>query len=82
MQVIINITLKAGVLDPQGRAVENALAGLGFTDAVDVRIGKQITLDIDSEDAARAEQRAARMCESLLANTVIEDYTIEVVAPS
>ena len=79
MQVKINISLKRGVLDPQGRAVESALTGLGFNDASDVRIGKQITLDIDAEDSARAEQRAARMCESLLANTVIEDYSIEVI---
>ena len=51
MQVKINISLKTGVLDPQGRAVENALSGLGFTDASQVRIGKQITLDIDAEDS-------------------------------
>ena len=82
MQVKINISLKRGVLDPQGRAVESALTGLGFNDASDVRIGKQITLDIDAEDSARAEQRAARMCESLLANTVIEDYSIEVIYAS
>ena len=82
MQVKINISLKTGVLDPQGRAVENELSGLGFTDASQVRIGKQITLDIDAEDSARAEQRAARMCESLLANTVIEDYSIEVIDAS
>ena len=82
MQVKINISLKTGVLDPQGRAVENALSVLGFTDASQVRIGKQITLDIDADDSARAEQRAARMCESLLANTVIEDYSIEVIDAS
>lgn len=82
MQVKINISLKTGVLDPQGRAVENALSGLGFNDASQVRIGKQITLDIDAEDSARAEQRAARMCESLLANTIIEDYSIEVIDAS
>ncbi len=82
MQVKINISLKTGVLDPQGRAVENALSRLGFNDASQVRIGKQITLDIDAEDSARAEQRAARMCESLLANTVIENYSIEVIDAS
>ena len=58
------------------------VTGLGFTDASQVRIGKQTTLDIDAEDSARAEQRAARMCESLLANTVIEDYSIEVIDAS
>ena len=74
--------MKQGVLDPQGRAVENALNGLGYSEASNVRIGKQITLEIEAEDANRAQQRAARMCETLLANTVIEDYTIEVSDPS
>jgi len=78
MKVTINISLKQGVLDPEGRAVETALGNLGFTDASQLRIGRQITLDIDAEDQARAQHRAARMCESLLANTVIEDYQIEV----
>ena len=78
MQVTINISLKEGVLDPEGRAVETSLQSLGFHEASNVRIGKQITLSINSEDPARAQQRAARMCESLLANTVIEDYKIEV----
>ncbi|MEJ6672207.1 MAG: phosphoribosylformylglycinamidine synthase subunit PurS [Alphaproteobacteria bacterium] len=79
MQVTINISLKEGVLDPEGRAVETSLQSLGFHEASKVRIGKQITLSIDAEDAARAQQRAARMCESLLTNTVIEDYSIEVI---
>ncbi len=78
MQVTINISLKKGVLDPEGRAVETSLQSLGFHDAGNVRIGKQITLSIDAEDPARARQRAACMCESLLSNTVIEDYHIEV----
>tara|TARA_Y100001958_G_C21064492_1_gene426206 strand:- start:214 stop:492 length:279 start_codon:yes stop_codon:yes gene_type:complete len=82
MEVKINISLKQGVLDPQGRAVENALNGLGYSEASNVRIGKQITLEIEAEDTNRAQQRAARMCETLLANTVIEDYTIEVSDPS
>ena len=78
MQVTINISLKEGVLDPEGRAVQTSLQSLGFHDASNVRIGKQITLSLDAEDPARAKQRAARMCESLLTNTVIEDYSIEV----
>lgn len=78
MKVVINISLKQGVLDPEGRAVETALGNLGFTDASDIRMGRQITLDIEAEDEARAQHRAARMCESLLANTVIEDYQIEI----
>ena len=82
MEVKINISLKQGVLDPQGRAVENALNGLGYSEDSNGRIGKQITLEIEAEDANRAQQRAARMCETLLANTVIEDYTIEVSDPS
>ena len=64
MEVKINISLKQGVLDPQGRAVENALNGLGYSEASNVRIGKQITLEIEAEDANRAQQRAARMCEA------------------
>lgn len=82
MEVKINISLKQGVLDPQGRAIENALNELGYSEASNVRIGKQITLEVEAEDANRAQQRAARMCETLLANTVIEDYTIEVSDPS
>ena len=82
MEVKINISLKRGVLDPEGRAVENALQSLGFSEASNVRIGKQITLEIEADDASRAQQRAARMCEKLLANTVIEDYSIEVLEPS
>ena len=78
MKVTVNISLKEGVLDPQGRAVEKSLSTIGFTEASNVRIGKQITLDVQAEDAARAHQRVARMCEQILANTVIEDYEITV----
>lgn len=78
MKVTVNISLKEGVLDPQGRAVERSLSSIGFTEASNVRIGKQITLDVDAEDAARAHQRVARMCEQILANTVIEDYEITI----
>ena len=81
MKVIININLKEGVLDPQGQAVEASLGRLGFTDALNIRMGKSITMDIDAPDAERARQRAARMCENLLANTVIEDYSLEVIEP-
>ncbi|MGC6537443.1 MAG: phosphoribosylformylglycinamidine synthase subunit PurS [Candidatus Puniceispirillaceae bacterium] len=78
MKVTVNISLKEGVLDPQGRAVERSLASIGFSEASNVRIGKQITLDVEAEDAGRAHQRVARMCEQILANTVIEDYEITV----
>ena len=78
MQAIVNITLKLGVLDPQGRAILHALSDLGFSEVSDVRVGKQILLDINETDPARLRQRVARMCETLLANTVIEDYSIEI----
>ena len=80
MQVIVNISLKHGVLDPQGRAIGRSLSDLGFQEVGEVRVGKRITLDIDESDPSRARQRVARMCESLLANTVIEDYEIELDA--
>mgnify|MGYP002622654958 CR=1 FL=1 len=70
MQVIVNISLKYGVLDPQGRAIGRSLTDLGFQEVGDVRVGKRITLEIDETDAGRARQRVARMCETLLANTV------------
>ena len=76
MQTIVNITLKEGVLDPQGRAISHSLNDLGFNEVSDVRVGKQILLEIDESDPARLRQRVARMCETLLSNTVIEDYSI------
>jgi phosphoribosylformylglycinamidine synthase len=79
MQVVVNISLKQGVLDPQGRAIEHSLRGLGFQEVREVRVGKQITLDVDENDPARLRQRVARMCETLLSNTVIEDYVIDIV---
>ena len=78
MQIIVNISLKHGVLDPQGRAIGRSLIDLGFDEVSDVRVGKRILLEIDKSDEARARQRVARMCETLLANTVIEDYEIEI----
>ncbi|ATB69874.1 phosphoribosylformylglycinamidine synthase, PurS subunit [Sulfurospirillum diekertiae] len=77
MKVIVNIQLKNGVLDPQGKAVHHALSSLKFDEVNDVRIGKQIILDIEQSDKASAEKRVKIMCDELLANTVIEDYTIE-----
>ena len=75
----IHITLKNGVLDPQGKAIQNALSGLGFDGVEDVRQGKYIEIELaeSNEDAAR--KAAAEMCEKLLANTVIENYDIEIV---
>ena len=74
MQVRVLIRLKPGVLDPQGRAVHHALEGLGFAGVEDVRIGRLIELDVaDGMDESTIRQ----MCEKLLANTVIESFTIE-----
>ena len=78
MKATIRITLKRGVLDPQGKAIEHALSALGFTGVGEVRQGKLITLELDETDRARAKEKARAMCEKLLANTVIEDYSIEI----
>ena len=78
MKIIVNIQLKNGVLDPQGKAVHHALSALHFENVNDVRVGKQIVMEIDESDKAKAKESATKMCEELLANTVIEDYTIEI----
>ena len=77
MKARIFVTLKEGVLDPQGQAIEGALAALGFAGVGSVRQGKVI--DIELADPTDAEHRLADMCEKLLANTVIEDYRVEMV---
>ncbi|BCD68193.1 phosphoribosylformylglycinamidine synthase subunit PurS [Nitratiruptor sp. YY09-18] len=80
MKAIVNIYLKEGVLDPQGKAVKHALGSLGFKDVEDVRVGKQIVLTLkDSLSEEEAKKEVEEMCEKLLANTVIEDYDIEIV---
>lgn len=79
MKALIKITLKNGVLDPQGKAIENALGSLGFSGVNEVRQGKLIELDLDASDEAAAKAEVERMCESLLANTVIENYSVELV---
>ncbi len=78
MQAIVNVFLKEGVLDPQGKAAHHAIDSLGFTGVSDVRIGKQIIIQLDTDDKTKAEAEVKEMCETLLANTVIEDYTIEI----
>ena len=78
MTAVINVFLKEGVLDPQGKATHHALDSLGFDGVDDVRIGKQIIIKLDTDDRAKAEAEVKEMCETLLANTVIEDYTIEI----
>ena len=78
MKATVHVTLKNGVLDPQGKAVENALGTLGFNGIEGARIGKFIELDLAETDAAKAEAQVTEMCEKLLANTVIENFRVEV----
>ena len=78
MKAKIHVTLKNGVLDPQGKAVQHALGGLGFDGINDVRQGKFIELELSETDADVAHARVTDMCEKLLANTVIENYAIEI----
>jgi phosphoribosylformylglycinamidine synthase len=75
----IKITLKAGVLDPQGKAIEHALKSLGFTGVNEVRQGKYIEVELAETDAERAREQVDRICKDLLANTVIEKYAYEIV---
>lgn len=77
MKARIRITLKNGVLDPQGKAIQNALGSLGFAGVEEVRQGKYIEIDLAERDEARAREQVERMCRDLLANTVIESYTYE-----
>jgi phosphoribosylformylglycinamidine synthase len=79
MKAIVNVFLKAGVLDSQGKAVHHALDSLHFEGVNDVRVGKQIVLKLATEDKTKAMADVTKMCEELLANTVIEDYNIELV---
>ena len=76
MKARVTVTLQTGVLDPQGKAIEHALAGLGFGGIGSVRQGKVFDIDIDGVDKARAEADLKAMCDKLLANTVIENYSI------
>ncbi len=78
MKARIRITLKNGVLDPQGKAIQGALASLGFSGVNDVRQGKYIEVDLAATDKASAETEVERMCKVLLANTVIENYSFEI----
>ncbi|MBN2894463.1 MAG: phosphoribosylformylglycinamidine synthase subunit PurS [Campylobacterales bacterium] len=77
MKAIVNVFLKAGVLDSQGKAVHHALGSLKFDSVEEVRVGKQIVLSLSETDEAKARAEVEQMCEALLANTVIEDYSIE-----
>ena len=78
MKIRVDVMLKAGVLDPQGKAIAHALHGLGFNEVLDVRAGKMIELEIAETDSSAAQAKARAMAEKLLANMVIEDYRIQV----
>lgn len=78
MKARVTVTLKNGVLDPQGQAIEGSLAGLGFGGVSSVRQGKVFDLEIEGTDAEAARSQIKAMCEKLLANTVIENYAIEI----
>jgi len=75
----VHVTLKPGVLDPQGKAVQHALGSLGFGGVESVRQGKFIEIDLEEKDAEKARAAVEDMCKQLLANTVIEDYSIEIM---
>ena len=77
MKAKIHVTLKSGILDPQGRAIQQSLATLGFSSVNDVRVGKFLEVDLGDSDQSQAESQLKAMCEKLLANTVIEDYRYE-----
>ena len=80
MKAHITITLKPGVLDPQGKAIEGALHALGFGGVEGVRQGKFIEVEVTESDPARAREQIERMCQQLLANTIIENYDYELDA--
>ena len=78
MKAKVEVFLKPGVLDVEGKAIEGALHGLGFADVAGVRVGKTIEFDLAGADRAAAEAEVKAMCERLLANTVIQGYRVEV----
>ncbi|MDE1938839.1 MAG: phosphoribosylformylglycinamidine synthase subunit PurS [Alphaproteobacteria bacterium] len=80
MKARVFVTLKNGVLDPQGKAIGHALSGLGFEGVGEVRQGKVIDIELAESDRAKAKASLTEMCEKLLANTIIEKYDIELQA--
>ena len=80
MKARITVTLKSGILDPQGKAIEGALRSLGIAGVAGVRQGKVFDIELDGTDGARAETALKEAAEKLLANTVIENYRIEVLS--
>ncbi len=79
MTAIVNIFLKQGVLDPQGKAIHHALDAMNFEGVEDVRMGKQIVLKLSTDNKEEAQKEVEKMAQEILANTVIEDYTIELL---
>lgn len=79
MKARVHIMPKTGVLDPQGKAIQGALAGLGFDGVVDVRQGKVIELVVEETDPARARSKVEAMCQTLLANPVMENFAVELI---
>tara|TARA_R110002124_G_scaffold83738_2_gene218923 strand:- start:3425 stop:3664 length:240 start_codon:yes stop_codon:yes gene_type:complete len=79
MKARVHVTLKPGVLDPQGAAVRHSLGALGFDGVEKVRQGKVIELELAETDAAKAKAKVIEMCEKLLSNTVIENYAVEIL---
>ena len=79
MKAIINISLKKGVLDPEGQAIDNTLRNIGFNDFSNIRTGKQIILNINKTDETKVLLEADEMCKQLLVNTVIENYDINII---
>ena len=77
MKAKVHVTLKQGILDPQGKAIEHALDSLVFKNAANVRVGKYMELDVNETDKTKAEAQIRQMCEKLLANTIIEEYRYE-----
>ena len=76
MKIKVIVTLKNGVLDPQGKAIQQTLNGMGFANVKDVRQGKYFDIDINENDEAKAKSKVEDMCKKLLANLVIEDFKI------
>ena len=74
MKICVNISLKDGVLDPQAKAIERALHALNFSEVREVKMAKQIILELDTQDLSEAKAQAKKMCEELLVNSVIENY--------
>ena len=77
MKAKIHVTLKQGILDPQGKAIEHALDSLGFKNTGNVRVGKYMEVDVNETDKGKADAAVKAMCEKLLANTIIEEYRYE-----